>query len=199
MRKRAVRWSILAIALLLVGAVGVFLFYSPPSSFPPVPQPNGYEMLSRAASKLVRPPDSVRALSTEKLAEAMEGNQAALEEVRRALELPGVVSVQMSESWFTIHTPELMNFKAAAGVLDADAELRSRRGDTNGALRSALDCLRLGEAVQHGGVLIDFLVGSACELIAVHRMTKQLARLGPEDCKQAQRAQQEHEARLESL
>jgi len=199
MRKRAVRWSILAISLLLVGAVGVFLFYTPSSCFPPVPQPNGYEALTRASSKLVRPLDSVKALSTEKLAEALDGNRAALEEVRHALQVPGVVSVQMSESWFTVHTPQLMNLKAAAFVLDGEADLRSRRGDTNGALLSALDCLRLGEAIQRGGVFIDFLVGSACELIAVHRMTNLVTSLGPEDCKKAMLALQEHEARKDSL
>ena len=199
MRKRAVRWSILAIALLLVPVAGVFLFYNPSSSFPPVPQPNGYEMLSRAASKLVGPPDIVRALSTEKLVEAMDGNRAALEEVRRALQLPGVVSVQMSESWFTVHTPELMNLKKAAQVLDCEAELRSRRGDTNGAWLTALDGLRLAESAQRGGVLIDFLVASACEAIAVHRMTNLVSGLGLEDCKQAAKALTEHDARRDSL
>jgi len=68
MRKRGVRWSLLYICLLLVAAAGVYFFYTSPSSFPPVPQPNGYEELTRAASKLVRPPYTVKSLSTERLA-----------------------------------------------------------------------------------------------------------------------------------
>ncbi len=199
MRKPVVRWSLLGICLLLVAVVGVLLLYTSPSSFPPVPQPNGYDALTRAASKLRRPPETMKKISTERLAEEMVGNRAALEELRRALQVPGVVPVRMSESWFDVHTTELMNLKAAAVVMDADAELRSRRGDTNGALLSALDGLRLGQAVQRGGVLIDFLVGSACEAIAVRRLTNLMAGLGVEDCKQALLALQEHEARRDSL
>src|SRR5262249_54459784 len=113
----------------------------------------------------------------------------------RALQEPIAVPVQFSESWFLVHSPELMSLKAAAFVLDADAELRSRQGDASGALLTALDGMRLSEAVQRGGVLIDFLVGSACEGIGVHRMTNLLSSLRVEGCKQVIPALQAHEPR----
>jgi hypothetical protein len=199
MRKPVVRRYVAAICLLLVAVAGVFWFRTPASSFPPIPQPNGYDALTRASANLRRLPGSVNQLSTEQLAEAMANNRAALEELGRSMLLPGVVPVQMSETWFTVHTPELMSLKTAAVVLDAEAELKSRMGDTSGALLAALDGLRLGEAVQRGGVLIDFLVGSACEVIAVRRMTNRMADLGMQECKRAVQALQEYETRRESI
>src|SRR5262245_3000604 len=128
MRKRVIRWSLFASCLVLVVVGGILWLNNSPSAFPPVPQPNGYDALTRAASKLQQPTETVEEITTERLATAMDGNAAALEELRRALQAPGAVSVQMSESWFTVHTTELMHLKRAAFLLDGEAELRSRRG-----------------------------------------------------------------------
>jgi len=92
-----------------------------------------------------------------------------------------------------------MNLQAAAQVMDAEAFSLHQQGDVTGALSECLDLLRFGQAISRHGLLVDFLVGTGCEIIAVRRMTNLLAGLNAVDCKRAALALQEHESRRESI
>ena len=123
----------------------------------------------------------------------------ALTEIKNVLPLPSAVTVQMSEAWMPVHSQEMVNLKAVAITLDAEATLLARQGDTNGALAVAFDALRFSEAIQCNGVLIDYLVGSACELMAVRQMTNLLSGLDLEACQQARTRLEACESRHDSL
>jgi len=105
----------------------------------------------------------------------------------------------MNEDWIRAQTTDLVNLKAAAWAMDADALLLSQQGDATGALNECLDLLRFGQAISRHGLLINFLVGSACEVIAVRRMTNLCTTLNVADCRRAALALQEHESRRESI
>ena len=152
--------------------------------FPPLPQPNGYDVLTRAAATVQQPNDYARALSTEQLAELRTKNQKAFALLREALQMQCAVPVQMSENWFAVHSPELMVLKAAAMAWGAEAELQLRRGDTNETVLTCLDLMRFSEAIGRGGVLIDFLVAAACEGVAMQRITNLVGSLDATHCKQ---------------
>jgi hypothetical protein len=123
----------------------------------------------------------------------------ALVEVRRGLAMQCVVPVEMTAAWIQSATTNMINLKRAARALDAEGLLLSRQGDTNGALSASLDLFRFGQAMQQGGVLIDFLVGSAVEVMGVRRITNLLAVLNAAECKRTAFALQEHEKHREPL
>lgn len=68
-----------------------------------------------------------------------------------------------------------------------------RRGDTNGASQSRLELVRYGRDIAAGGTELDFMVGSACELMGTHRLTNLLAGLTAQQCHTASRALEELE------
>lgn len=178
-----------AFAVLSVATVCVLfwlLFRNSPTAFAPLPNPNGYEMLVAAAAKLPRLPDFEGTNRTDEIAIFIRTNQIALAELRRALDFPGAVTVEMNENWLSRHSREMMKLKAAALILDTQAEFLQREGSNSMALAVALDGVRLGASAQNEGTFIDYLVGSACELIAVSRLTNLLTTIDADSCKRAQ-------------
>lgn len=194
--------------LLLAGALiaggvllGLVLFLGPgggSSAFPPLPEPNGYLALVQAAVPLQPPPDGFRKLADDALEPIVAWNRAALAQVRLALQQPGAVPVQFSQSWFsTVHSLNLARILPAARALQAEVEWRLRRADIPGALDATLDGFRFSEAVQRGGLLVDHLVGSACEAQAWGSLTNILEQLPAAECRRALRALAEFDARRE--
>src|SRR5258706_8230244 len=89
MRKRWMLRLLFVLCFLAMVAVAVLWLYEPASSFPPIPEPNGYVALTRAAAKLPPPPDDLKTLSTELLAEEVAKNSNTVYEVRQALQMRG--------------------------------------------------------------------------------------------------------------
>jgi hypothetical protein len=197
----------------LIAVLGVFIafgvaaliFFAPigKSAFPPLPQPNGYDVLARAAANIVSSDRTIKEMTAGELAEFVPTNRAAIDQIRRGLDLPSAVPVEMSEDWFSTHTGRLMNLNAAALAMKGEALLLYREGDAGGALNECLDLLRFSRAIQSQGTLIDFLIGTACEVIAVNQITNILAGifagLSAADCKRAAKALEQHEAAREPL
>jgi hypothetical protein len=192
-------WSLFGLGLLCVIGFSALILSPAKSTFGSLPDPNGYDALVQASAKLSRPDSESEQPTIEELASLVAKNQTALTEVKSRLSLPSAVPVRMSEAWLRGHSQELLNFKAAAKALNAEATLLARRGDTNGGLLVAFDALRFSEAILRGGVLIDYLVGSACELMAVRQMTNLLSGLNLEACRQARTMLEDCESRRDSL
>jgi hypothetical protein len=191
--------SLLAGFILLVSGGLALLLKPSPSAFPPRPQPNGYDALVRAAGKIIPQPYSRNEATQAETEEWLAKNRDALAELRKALPLPAVVTVQMSEQWIKDHSPELRNLTAGGYALNTESVTLSKRGDTDGAVLASVDLLHLGEAAQRGGVLIDFLVGSACEVMAVRQMTNLLNGLSVEQCKLLVRSLEDRESQRDTF
>jgi hypothetical protein len=192
------RWGTLLVGVLVV-VVLVVVFYPRKSHFPPLPQPNGYDMLTQAASKILRSQTSVKDMTTSEVAALVAKNRSALDELRRALALPSAVPVQMNQAWMQTHFMNLKNLKAAATAMDSEAFFLRQQGNLTGALDESLDMMRFGKAIARQGLLIDFLVGGACEMMASSRMTNLLTTLNAADCHRAALALEQQDARRESL
>jgi hypothetical protein len=78
---------------------------------------------------------------------------------------------------FSALFPYFANFRRIARLLAVQSQVRGERGDWGGASESALDAIRLGEDVPHGGVVIAQLVGNGCEAIGQKAMWKTVAHL----------------------
>lgn len=164
-RRRLRSIAIWLIAVLL-GFGAVILFTPHSTSFPPLPNPNGYDKLIGAAARISPLPGSLRDLAPGRLAEYVEANKPALDDLRRLLDLPSAVPVEMGEDWYIRHSPNMITQKQAAQALAAEATLRQRQGDYAGALEDCLDLLRFSQATSRGGIRPHILSGMACEGIA---------------------------------
>ncbi len=177
----------------------ILLLYPRKSLFPPLPEPNGYDVLVQAAAKITRSHTNLKEMAPSELAALVATNQAALRELRRGLELPCAVPVVMNEGWMGTQVTNMASLKAAALAMDAEAFFLTQQGDVQGALNGCLDVLRFGQAISRHGLLINFLVGSAYEVMAVRRMTNLVTTLNAAQCRRAAIALQEHESQREPL
>ena len=200
LNKRLVRRIVAVITCILVAAFVLILL--PPfrqSAFSPLPQHNGYDILVEASTQIIRHDKSVKEMNAHELSGFVAQNHDALDKLRHGLTLPCAVPVQMTDEWVRTQTIELMNLKRAGTALDAQALLLYQQGDPTGAVNACLDLALFGQAISKNGCLINFLVGSACEVMAVRRLTNVLSGLDAVDCKRAAQALLAHESRREPL
>jgi hypothetical protein len=192
------RWWVFFVGLVVVLAF-VFILKPRKSSFPPLPDPNGYDVLVRAAAKVIRNDKKLKELTTNQLTDLVATNKAALLELRRGLKLPCAVPVMMNEQWIATQVTNMMNLKNAAWAMDAEIFHRQREGDLAGAIDDSCELLRYGQAISRYGVWINVLVGTACEVMAVRRMTNLLASMNAEQCKRTASQLERHELQRESF
>ena len=194
MLRRCILLAIAVVAVILLSA-----FWPRKSAFPPLPEPNGYDVLVRAAAKVVRSEKSLKEMTTNELAAVVATNRVALAELRRALQLPATVPVKMDMDWIAAQATNMSKLKEAAWVMRMEVLYQQRRGEIDPALDESFDLLHLGESVWRGGVLINMLFGTACEAIAVHCMTNLLPSLSSGQCKRLAAELDRREVRRESF
>src|SRR5258706_452007 len=105
--RRSTSLIIFGLSLALVTA-GVFILW--PSQTPvaePVPTPNGYDDILKAAALLSPATHEIRDLAERELREMVTQNGAALKLLRSALERECRVPVEYSTNYFEKHFPEL--------------------------------------------------------------------------------------------
>lgn len=192
----------LAVVLLMAATLlaGIVYFFTPQRShFPELPNPNGYDVLVREAARITRHLPSLKEMTSNQLAGLVATNEAVVRDVRKALSLPSVVPVKMSDEWLTSQMTNFMNLRGSANAMDKEASLSLQRGDYTNAMALQLDQVRLGHSMMRGGLLINLLIGSATEAWAVRRMTNVLSKLNSEQCKQAARFLDEIDSQRDSF
>lgn len=192
------RYVILLIATAILASV-VFFIVPQRSHFPELPNPNGYDVLVREASRITRDSTILKEMTSNQLAGLVATNEAVVRAVRKALSLPSVVPVKMSDEWLTSQMTNFMNLRGSANAMDKEASLALQRGDHTNAMALYRDQVQLGHSMMRGGLLINFLIGSATETWAVRRMTNVLSELNSEQCKQAARFLEEIDSQRDSF
>lgn len=190
------------VILLITGAIlasVVLLIVPRRSHFPELPDPNGYDVLVHAAARIIQDSSILKEMTSNQLAALVATNEAVVRDIRKALSLPSIVSVEMSVEWISSQTMNMMNLKASARAMDAEAKLWQQKRDYTNSLALCLDQMRFSHATMRGGVLINYMVGSACETTAVRRMTNLLSELNAEQCKQAARFLEEIDSQRDSF
>lgn len=197
------RWrkiALILISVLLVCVAGAFiLFLVASASSDTLPDPNGYDLLRQAASQIGERLDDYRSLSDAELQSYLEENLAALKRAREGLRLPNAVPVEYDQQWISRRTPVIMGIRRLGHALEVEADLHARRGEIDQALESAMDLVRLGRAAGNKGVVIDFLVGTACEIQGLVVITNLLVQLSSTQCRSAARTLQEMDQTRENL
>jgi hypothetical protein len=168
----SLRRKVLVVSLLAVAGLLALLWRGVPrpAVAPALPSPNGYDDLLRAAAVRPSTVDASQA-STEELQAFVEGNREALRLARVGLNRACQVPVECSQAYITAHVNELAGLKALVQALRAEGALAERENRPSDAVQSYLDAMRLGHQVARGGMLIDQLVGLACQAIGMSPLT----------------------------
>lgn len=162
--------------------VGVALFTSlKPRPPVPLPNPNGYDSFVQAAALVSENVGDYRDFDLVTLRELVVSNSEPLRLLRLGLKQETVVPADYSSADSTNYlqklTIALPGFKRLAFLLAAEgrlAELEERPAD---AVRSYVDCIRFGNESSRGGVMIERLVGMACEAIGYQPLLNVVPRL----------------------
>jgi hypothetical protein len=110
----------------------------------------------------------------------LKQNQGALATVEKGLAFQYRTSAVRS---FSQPLAYLAPFRKMARIMAFQAEVDAKRGDYHSALTSSLLAIRMGNEIPRGGVLIHYLVGSACESIGRKPIWEYLNSLDAADCR----------------
>ena len=134
----------------------------------PLPNPNGYDEFVKAARMLTRTNEQpLSSLTREQLSGYIAANAEALKLARIALTRKSRVPIEYTPDYMTSHISDLASLKVLALALTAEAKLALMEKRTNDASTIYLDAVRFGHEAFRGGVIIDSLVGMACEAIGL--------------------------------
>lgn len=128
-----------------------------------LPNPNGYEDLRRAGQAVVVKAGDVAVLDHDALRSLLETNAEALRRMRVGLGRKCEIPTRELIANFSNLSPELVSLKSLAVLLTAEARFASLENRPADAARSSVDAIRLGSSMSHGGVIMNRLVGIACE------------------------------------
>lgn len=158
------RWKYVWVAGLFVTlAIMALLLLTQRRTGQALPVPNGYDDFVLAARNVVGDSRPVHDLSDDELRALVQENHAALEFVRRGLQRQCQVATEYTPSYLTNHMPILAEFKAVSRVFLAEGKLREHEGRAGDAARSYVDGIRFAQELTRGGLVIDRMVGLACE------------------------------------
>lgn len=162
--------------VLAVGCFAVVISLNrKPATFPPLPSPNGYDDFTNASAIVTADVGDASGMDLEALQSCIRSNAAALELIRTGLSRKCSAPTEAMILNFTNMIYVLAGPRHLAQLLNGEGRLAELEGRTNDAVRSYLDCVRLGNEVSRGGFVINRLVGVACEAIG----GSALSRLAP--------------------
>jgi hypothetical protein len=182
------------VALTVWLALWPFESAAPPS----LPQPNGYTDLLKAGQMLSAEPSTPDDLSTNDLRSIVDRNADALQLARTGLHRECRVPLGYSMNYVSGHLADLGLFKRLARAFIAEGNLAQRENRNSQAAASYLDAIRLGQQCSRGGVIIDMLVGVACQALGCQAMQGVLNQLQAPDCRAAIRQLEEMDSKAES-
>jgi hypothetical protein len=178
------RWIVAGVALAVLVAPALFLFWPGPTTAPtPLPEPNGYHDFVEAGALVGDMPEDYRKLTEGDLRPFVNENAVALKRAREGLRKACRVPVQNSANYLNLRMGEFTGNKRLAKALIVEGRLAECEGHTNGAAQSYLDTIHLGHEIARGGLLIDHLVGLACEGIGRIALTNIVAGLNAQECR----------------
>ncbi len=170
---------LLVVVLMVVAAQRTGSQFVPP----PLPSPNGFDELQRAAQLLAPRTSFYAEMDEAELKRIVTTNQEALRIVRVALRESMAVPVDWTIDPSTgvgvqTRLNAVQNIRSLGRALAAEARLQ-RNEDPEGAQKTLLEAFELGTTAVQGGLMIDYQFGLAIQLMAVEEL-KRLVDVHPE-------------------
>lgn len=149
----------------------------------PLPSPNGYDDFVRAGRLLVAFSPDYRKLPTDQLQAAVKSNEEPLRILRVGLGRDCRKPLEYTLSHFMATAKDLPTMKQLAQLVSAEGVLAEREERFRNAAVSHTDNMKLGAAMARGGLVIDHLVGIACEAIGIAGMERVFAKLAAQEAR----------------
>jgi hypothetical protein len=165
--------------------LGLLLFWNaePPPPIVPMPIPNGYDDLVKAAGMTSTNSWNYEAMNEAQLREIVSANAQALSLARAGLSNECRVPIRFSLPYPDRHLSELAGLRRLAQAFMAEGRFAEKQGRIGDAARSYLDLIRLGGNSARGGVLIDAMVGVAIENLGLAGLQNMTGRLDAKTCR----------------
>ena len=180
---------LLGLVLVVVALVVVVrLLDSGLAPVPVLPNPNGHADFVQAGKALVGKVPDVKTATLDELRSFVTQNTNALSLVRLGLSKKSRVPVEFTMNYPAGRLTELSAIKHLALALAAEGRVAELEQRTNDALTACIDAVRLGHEASRGGLMIDKLVGIACEAIGLNRLESLADGLPAGECRRVVRA-----------
>jgi hypothetical protein len=179
---------ILIFVVILVNLVIVAVVFLGGGKLPPavpLPVPNGYDDFAGAAQLAIRFNYAGSQPSESELRTFAKTNAEALRLLRAGLGYECRVPLEYSTNFIPNHFPALSGIKALAQAMQAEGHVAETEQRTNDAMKIYLDIVRLGHECGRGGLVIDHLVGLACQSIGLTALQGVSGSLGAKECHEA--------------
>jgi len=195
---KPVRALLIAAALMLLGLMvyGAIQLNRPPPPAP-LPNPNGYDDLVKAQKLTVAYPGEITRASAEQLREHLARNVEALKLIREGLTKQCRIPISFSTNYLFLRS--LADVKRLVWLLKAQGRLAELEHRTNDAARIYVEAIRYGQESCRGGVMIDRLVGNACEALGINLLQKAAGSLDSGTCRETIKMLQEVDRTQEPL
>ncbi len=181
-RNRQLLVHILALpAAIFIGSIFYNGLSVPP--LPPMPNPNGYDDLMKAAKMLAPDVGIYNATNVDELQSVVLTDAAALELARAGLQKKCRVPMDY-DPHSTADAVRLPAMRYLACGFMAEGDLAEIQGHPEQATKSYLDVIRLANEVSRGGALIDQLVGIAVERGGTEELQRLLLQLDAKTCRE---------------
>ena len=168
------RIVLIVAAAVFVAGIAAFFAFGARGTQPQaaLPNPNGYDDFETATSWLVKWNGDLLGKSPEEIRIALNQNVKALELVHDGLRKESAVPVRNDMNWFNQHMARVGQHKSMAQLLVGEGLIHLHEGRTNEAARSFANCIVFAHAAHRSGLMIDELVGIACQAIGAKRLVQ---------------------------
>lgn len=170
------------VAVVFVAGIAAFLAFNERKTQPQAvfPNPNGYDDFAAAAQWTVAWNGDLLALPPEEIRAMLKQNSKVLEEVHNGLRKQSAVPVTNDMNWFSLHMIQMAGHKQMAQLLVAEGIVHLEEGRTNEAARCFADCIVFAHAAHRHGLMIDELVGIACQAIGSRQLVQVAPHISPD-------------------
>src|SRR5437879_1005470 len=177
--------ALILLGLMVYGAIQL----SRPAPPAPLPNPNGYDDLVKAQKLMVVYTGDVTRASAEQLREHLAKNVEALKLIRAGLTRQCRIPITFSTNYLFLRS--LADVKKLVWLLEAQGRLAELEHRTNDAAGIYVEAIRYGQESGRGGVMIDRLVGIACEALGINRLQQAAGGLDASTCRETIKMLQE--------
>ena len=168
----------------VVGGIVAFLALRPLPPLPRLPNPNGYDDLLNAAKLVSTNTAGYAKMSVYQLRPLVLGNAGSLSRARDGLDKGCSVPVQYSGDNQRNVTGNYVKLRSLGAAFAAEGRLAELEHRTGAAAESYVDLMRLGAATEHGGILIDAMVGTAIESLGTTGLEKFVNQADARTCRE---------------
>ncbi len=179
--------ALVGVGLVGLGAILYALRPASPLAEPPLPSPNGYDELVRAGETIVGevpgPKGDYQTAGADELRKWVNTNRDALTIVRAGLDRECRVVLPPSEQQLQNHMDKSSKLRQLCRLLGAGAKLAEIEGDRPEAIRNGLDAIKLAHQGTRGGLMVDAMIGFACESVGQRILARLRDQLTAEECR----------------